>query len=464
MTPNIYGDGIYRMEHFDVTTGQARPYRALVASDVSHGSIVMKDMIAFCKGAGTLYGIGKDVATGYYAMAVWDSANYRWNGTQSFGAAFTLEEMLFFSNDYLYGLGGGTVLWKMAKTGGVHSTAITVPAHSYYTQAIFHSKEGNWYFGLDNTVCKFNGSAVSVVLTLPTSFVITCVSENGDFLSIAGYDSQSGKGTEYLWDRDSSLETVTQKYDLYQETPYVNATIGGTHFIITISNESTATPFLENVRMNIRYINSDKAQLLNQYLFDYLYLNNVGYYQGDKLYFNGQVKFKNESLYHFVVFELDEKGNLRIVQNVSIADTPLTSYALPAVLKDGDGFWVGGRLLGQWNTTTTYPTLSAQSSFIETVKYSSPDFSKDIDIVGYTVSHEPLPSGASVVIKTRADAETSWTTIATSDTDNAVDYSMNSLGTNTCSERQFRLESLGGAVITGFQVLFKEIPNKVYGN
>lgn len=468
MTPNIYGEGIYRMEHFDTITGQARPYRALVASDLTHGAVSLKDLVKFARDTNDIYCLGKETGGTRGALGKWDTSNYRWGGFQSFNADGTFAEVLFYRDAYLYGLWKGTHLWRIPKAGGADLTGAggTYGAITYtnYCQPILHSKDGLHYLGTDNVVSSFDGTTLATVLTLPAGFVITSLSENGDYLSILGYYSVSGNGVEFLWDRDSSLATVTQKYEIHQESTYHNATLGGTHFIITTSklpiNVSSSNNSLIRY-LNIRYISGDKAKLFSTYRFSSLVLREGAYFAGESLFFHATVKFIGETTAHFVVFKLDEEGRLTIVQNLAINDAGSVSDGLPGISDNGDGFFIAGRTDGAWHTTTTYATTSAQSSFFETVKYSSPDFAKSIDVVGYAVTFESLPANASVVVKTRADAETAWTTVATFDTDNAVSGEMNSLGTSTCAERQFRVESLD-AVITGFQVKFSEVPNSVY--
>jgi hypothetical protein len=131
---------------------------------------------------------------------------------------------------------------------------------------------------------------------------------------------------------------------------------------------------------------------------------------------------------------------------------------LPGLIKDGEAFWIGGRNNGAWNTTTTYGT----TSILETCNYSAEKLNENIDLVGVAVNFEPLPSGASVVVKTKYDNETAWTDLATFSTDGTSIGSAPGIGISTATNRRFRIESTGGAVINSFQVDLETKPNEQY--
>ena len=74
----------------------------------------------------------------------------------------------------------------------------------------------------------------------------------------------------------------------------------------------------------------------------------------------------------------------------------------------------------------------------------------------------PMASGATLVLKYRKDEETSWTQIYSDGTDNSISHSainIESSGDNLpeYKEIQFRIESTGGAEITGLKFKSEEI-------
>ena len=74
--------------------------------------------------------------------------------------------------------------------------------------------------------------------------------------------------------------------------------------------------------------------------------------------------------------------------------------------------------------------------------------------MGITVTTEPLPTAGQVVLKFKKDEETSFTTIFTEATNDSISFSAVTSLPKDYKEIQFRIESTGGAEITGFT--FKE--------
>lgn len=480
INPNIYGEGISRIEHFDTITGQARPYRKLVATDMTHGDAgVIKNIVKFARGAsGIIYALGMNNQTAYRpTMAKWDATNKYWDNFQSFNKDSAFAEMLFWYGGNLYGLwrdgSAGTTghMWKMTPTGTLTAQHVTPVNYTDYCDPIFSKATNLEYLGIDNVIYSFNGTTLTAVFSHPlTTFIFTSIAENGIYLNLTGYDSSTLKAESFLWDRNSSVVDVTQKYDLGYDFPIHSAVLGGIHFIITADRASTNIPdggTQQSKTLTIKYISGDNPKVLRSYVFDTLFSFHVagtglstGEFQDiDKFYFHAQVKFIGDSDYNRVIFSLDETGKLQIVQNLAIDTSSENTF--PAIIKERDCFWIGGRTAGTWVTDTTYPTLSAQSSFIETVKYRAKDLNKNLDFVRATITWETMPTGGQVLLATRGDSETTWTTLKTFTTVSSLKGTVNKGGCTTqpsiAKERQFRIESTGGVIITGFQADFEDI-------
>lgn len=462
ITPNIYEDNaLTRLEHFEVSDGKLVPFRTLGASTLvnSNWSILS----SFLKVTGTtgangisLFALAQETVAPRGTILYWDKDNYRWDTYQSINADGQYATFLHYYQGYFYGLWKGTNMWQIkAEALGSRTVNGTFAAITYtnYSNPITHSKDGLMYFAADNLIKSFNGTTLSTGLTLPSNFIITSIAEDGDYIMIVGYDSGTGKATAYKWDRDSSLATLTAKYDLGYEVPVHNATIGGTHFIISKKTDTDSTAFVENPQLIIRYITGDKAKILKTFTYSYLTVGGK-YLANDGLYFTAYIYQTYESAGHFVVFKLDENGNLTMPVNAGI-DTG--TAAITGIIRDGDGFFLGSAD-GQWSShANTYTT----TSFFETTKDVAKNLTNNLDLVGAVVTFDPLPASSSVVVKTRKENETSWTTLATFNTEDSVKGI--ALGTgDTAKERQFRVESTGGAVITGFQRDYDEKPNEAY--
>jgi hypothetical protein len=467
MTPYINGDGIFRLEHFDTTENKLRPYRSLADGSVDSRCKFVK----FIKVGSDLYALANDgLVNSQLIVMKWDANNYFWDIYQSINENGSYAEMLFYYNGHFYGLWKSAHLWRI--TSGVLDKDYQDRTYTYYADPIIHSKDGLVYLPTDNIINRLSsdGTTLIAVLTLPSTFVITSIAEQGDFINIVGYDSVTYRSTSFVWDRDSSLATVTSKYDLGQETVYHNVVLGGIPFFISQRSDSSNTNFLEKQTLVIKYISGDNIKIKSEFQF---YALGIGgkYVDGNKIYFNIYFRISSTDSNHYATFCLDELGRLSIAQNISINDNAGTESQLPGIIRDGDGFWIGGRADGVWNsimgTNGDAHIYFLTESILETTQYQSPNLTKSLDLIGITVAFDPLPTGASVVLKTRADAETDWTTLAVDSnfsTLNSIKGVFPNDGTvTTAKNRQFRVESLGGAVITDFQVDFDEVNDEAYG-
>jgi hypothetical protein len=490
MTPNLYysrkfvsdDEGLSRIEHFDLTTEQARPHGRLIASTIEDGSGAFAGelvKIARCGNATSGYNI-------LYALGLTFDGNpgiYRWESTdkwllfKNFITAYTKAEVLHQYKGALYGLlhdGATGYIWKLATgtTGG--TSAFTYNHHALtfttYCDPITHSKDALMYIGVDNLVYKFDGTTATVMFTHPNAnFVITSLSEYNDNIIICGYDKTSGAGSCTEWDKTATAtnaNAVVQKYETYQERPYFNFTLGGTHFIITLQ-PSTTNPVSTSSRtnLNIKYIYGGKAKVFKSFPFTscYFQLNNASvgaYVENDVAYFPAEVKFLGDSAIHFVIFRLIENGELSISQNLGINDAGDANQIPSSILIDGESFWIACKASGSWNTTSGYTT----SSVIETTKVTNPDMSKNLDFVRAIIRWEAMPAGGQVLLKTRGNEETTWTTLATFNTANSMKGVINKGGCTTqpsiAKERQMRIESTGGVAITGYQVEYESVDNQ----
>jgi len=109
------------------------------------------------------------------------------------------------------------------------------------------------------------------------------------------------------------------------------------------------------------------------------------------------------------------------------------------------------------SSTNTY---TAQAGVIETVKYNDGDSSLVKQLKSVSVQTGALPTAGQVVLKYKANEETTWTTIFTNTTDNSISYESSNIesdGTNLpqFKEIAFRLECLGNVELTGYRVRYE---------
>lgn len=106
------------------------------------------------------------------------------------------------------------------------------------------------------------------------------------------------------------------------------------------------------------------------------------------------------------------------------------------------------------------------TSFYESAVYGGDGITRKLE--GVTVNTEALPSGATVTVKYKKDEETSFTTIKTFNTANALRHSTDAITATGVTLPEFkeltlRVESTGGAVITGLSADVVEVEDDIYG-
>ena len=479
MQPNIYKDGVARIEHFDTITGQLVPHRALVLSTATLFTVssVTADVISkFINVAGTLYCLCVDDSSPAttHGIGIWETSGFTWTGTAapgSFGSTGAAENVLIYYNDFILGLWKGTHIYSMETDGTFNGT---YKALSYTVgtarDPIVHSKDNVLYIPYGNKLATLNsaGTLTSDALTFPTNFQIQSIAEQEDFLNIVGHDTKTGFATSYVWDRDSSLTTLTAKYDLGTDIPHHNFCPGGIPLVIMARPNSSASPSTEKPVLVVKTLRGDKMESLHEFRCESLAISTYGkYIDGDKIYFTALVKMYGDVSAKNVLFSVDHLGRLIIEQNIGV-DTG--TAVITGVIRFGDGFWLGGGSDGAWNTTTTYTTVSSFTTPI----IKSDDLSKSLTFIGATILCEKLPASGQILLRARVDDDitdgTDFTTIGTFTTAGNVkfvmapDTAVNIMSTlSKAKQVQLRLESTVGAVITGFQAVFTPLADEAYG-
>ena len=481
MNPNIYGTGISRIEHFSDSSQQARPFRKIglgTSKDYDNNANPIPEIKAFTRGTGGgLYCLGyryTDYQTNRYIVQIgqWDTNNLCWLGYSYLNAIAIPFPNFWFFQGKIYGLCGGTNLWKIDPPFVSNAYNYKSLAYTYSAPALVSLYENKVYIPTDNKISIFDGTNLTTGLSvLPSTFIITAIWENGININIVGYDSVTQEGMCYVCDgQGDSITNLIEKYDLYQERPYWGGNIGGTNFIISLNQGGVYVGGGANeTRMTIRYINGTKLLIKSEFRFQSITLQNTAFYTHyGRVYFNASVQFYGDNnATHHCVFRLDENGELSIAQNLDvISGTP----QLTGLIRSGDNFFIGTGTAtgGAYNTQPTFATSESEASFVVTPWYQSTNASEMLQPLGYGISCEPLPIGSSIIVYTRADTETAWTKVSTFDTVGMLSGTSNNkiLGTEESLDvsvtRQFKISCLGGAVLLGFQAVLEGVGNQPY--
>lgn len=338
-------------------------------------------------------------------------------------------------------------------------------AHNFAagTAAIVHSKDDIMYYSYYHSTNgaivgkNDNGSFTQVALTIGPRYVITNLSEYGNYLAIAcrQVDQLNGPSRVFLWNRDSSLTTLDESIDWGFGDIRVLEEYNGVLLGISLLYESSV---IEKTQLIVRYFaGSAGAQevlrltgetgaqaivLLSQKhrKDNRIYFLHSGYYDG--VYQSGLWSLGRDNANQPLSLNFERPAN---------NDTAVTSL-------DGFGFagdycFIAYDGAGAVSKTTDTTTTYSATSIRETTKFGNDNVSLKKKLLGVTVTHVPLPTAGQVVLKYKIDAETSWTTIFTHSTDDSLSHSavnIESSGANLpeYNEIQFRIESQGGAEIT----------------
>lgn len=379
---------------------------------------------------------------------------------------------------YAYGWRSDTAIWKADLADSVAFVTSDVSIAGVGIQGLIHSKDDILYMpynvsGGGKIAKNNNGSWTAAAITLPTAMSITSICEYGNFIAIACKPLYFGKSVVYLWDRDSSLTTLSESIDFGVGDLTIIEEIDG--YLIGVSLVSANVLFPKVVFR--RYSGAGGAQVFKE-----LYASGAANFS-----LKGGQKFNNR-LYFLLGITI--AGSLYqgvwAVGRSSTTNEFAVYFSHDPVLSGGSVISSGGlvafKLIGDYmfiaysdgadkmSKTNDSPSAASGyniSSIYESQIFNSGDSSNKKDLIGVTVFYDALPANGQIVLKYKIDAETSWTTIFTDGTDNAISHSAINIESSGAKitdfkEIRFRIESTGGAEITGFSFKTEETGKRLY--
>jgi hypothetical protein len=471
--PRDDATGVAQMiTNFDIFTDYKRaiPYR-----DVEDGNSAQStaQIQAYCVALRTgttysLYGLGVDSGHPYISYknittgAANDLDDNAWNLTANSIAASgstSYDCFVFYPRTgRIYGGHLSSNIWKYDPTG-VAAFVDTELSISYSTiaQGLVHSQDDILYIPYDNKIAKNdNGSWTATALTLPTEFYITSICELGALLAIAAAP-KSGIGTSrvYLWDRDSTLETVSENIDWGTGILKVLENIENTLIGISLANDVTRNKHRVIFRRYDGYGAVKFRELTSSSITD---LKSVKQKIDNRLHFMLAGTFAGavrEGIWTIGRPSPDKPFAL-VHSHTPNNDTALGAGVLKGFYILGDYVftsYINNSSVAAMSKTLATATYTKKAIY-ESVIFSAKDSAAVKSWKGYSSTFEPLTSNAQVVSKYKKDEETSFTTIQTENTTSAISRSSATIDSAGSlpehKELAFRLESTNGAVITGY--------------
>lgn len=414
-------------------------------------------------------GAGSDLSDASWATP---SNNQSSSGTTAFNMF-----CFYKTTGKIYGAAGGTNFWSFdAAGGGAWSDSEASISYTRVAQAIVHSQDDIMYAPYDNKIAtNNNGSWNTTALVLPDQYYITCVAEFGTSLAIfCAPVNGIGNSRVFLWDRNSSNTTLSENIDwgegiVSSGSEYEGYLIG----ISLIGNNSTRM----QSKIVIKYYDSTKSigalpivTLFSDIANSFVTLLQQIQKADGRLYFGLSIQINGVIREGVWSVGISGKTFAVALERTPFNDTPIgIGGALKGFYVVGEYFFIssilassGNYQLAKTNSQISYTATSYFETFI--FNLGDPSFSKDL--VGLTVTTEPLPNGASTTSRFKRDGDSSFTAIAYEADANSVSKSAVNQEINADAslpkdhkELQLRLESTGGAVITGFS-FEEEVYNK----
>ena len=376
----------------------------------------------------------------------------------------------------IYGAQGGGQIWSFDPTGGgAWQNSEQAISYKRIAQGVVHSLDDILYVPYDNKIATNNNSVWNATaLTIPTQYYISSIAEFGIYLAIFCAPVNSiGNSRMFLWDRNSSNTTLAESVDWGDGAVMCGSEYEG--YLIGISivgNNSTRA----QSKLIIKYYDSTKSTgalpiitLISDISNNLVTLLSTVQKADNRLYFCASIQINGTVREGVWSVGLSGKSFVISHERTPMNDTPLgAGGALKGFFIVGDFFFIssitgaGTWQLAKTNDQQSYTATSIYETFI--FNLGDPSFSKDL--VGVTVMTQPLPNGASATSRFMRDGDSSFTAIAYEADANSVSKSAVNQEINSDAalpkdhkELKLRLESTGGAVITGFSFQ-EEVYNK----
>lgn len=446
----------------------------------------------------TLYGYGVNSAAGtdrakIYYVTPGESETTKWTAAPNGGSANDnrLEGVFFYyrgasdSFGYIYMFRTGNLMRWAADGSAFTESYQSLTTTKGVAQPVHHSADDNAYFFTQNLVHRLdNQTWTGSVLTLPQNAVIVSACEYGNYLAIGavlGLVDSAGttygskpRSVVYLWDRDSSIDTISQKID-FGEGSLLHLANLNNKLIGVIDHESLSALNLGRGKVLIKQASGNFAVTLSEIPTDRTVTltraalpNDTRVVKENRLYFPMAVS-KPDGV-KAGVWVVDEFGgySLEIVEE----SLSTSNYAFQGIFNFSNTWYLAHSSNGSVSKTDDGGGYSNTNPGVyETLVLNGEDSSKRKKLIGVSVTTEAHASGTNqVTLKYRKDEDVgsgSWTTIFTDDTDYAISHSSVNIESSGATlpefkEIQFRIESQGGVIVTGLSCKYEETDKRPY--
>jgi hypothetical protein len=480
-------NGLSRIvSNFDIITNPNSlvPYRDSVDGNSNSANDLMQAWCIALRTGSTysLYGLGRQTALNkvrifYKNLTTSGTTDLKGNGwtetSNNLGTQVTPSYNCFVyyqKSGLIYGYHAGRYIWNYDPSGtaGFGDTYRDLTSFTNTAQGIVHSKDNYLYMPYDNIIASFDGTTwTNAALTLPSQFYITSICEYNNYLAIACAPlSGVGSSRVYLWDRSSSLNTITENIDWGAGNIKVLDNIDG--YLIGIGLDGNNTTRF-NDRVTFRYYTGAGAITFNE-LLGVTGTNLTIRKQkiNNRIYFCMSISINGSTRDGIWSFSRHgTKFNLAHERTPN-NDTSIGSGPMAGFFYIGDflfqGFTNASSVFtnSKTNDTASYTaTAIFESQINPNMALADKVHKKSLKaiIIAYTTVTSAL---GQVVVKYKVDGASSYTTVATCVTTgtNVLEFK-DAAGVPFSKgvEYEFRLESQLGATVISCEYVYDIIPS-----
>lgn len=490
------------IKHFDIFSDGKKltPYRSTeadTATNVSATDAKQYDIRDFQLGLdGKLYALGKN-GSGYpKVMTKADPTTGNWLASDGSNAATAIGEgngarisgcFIEWQGAFWFFQGTNQVA-KCTLAGTITNSVATVGSTiTSVAQGVINNN--TLYLFYNNKVVTVSAAgAVSdnVFTTIPSDMRITSATRYGSYLAIGcAYGTATttkpvGRSVVVIWDMVQTT-TASDVIDWGEGALRVLGIIEGR--ICGVSDKYLSSSLgLTRGSMVIRLWAGGAPQVMKELIANQTvtantatvtrFPNNV-IIKNNKMYWAASVPFalstSTESTYHLGIWVFGRKNvnsNFALSLDYIEEGVSASNFFINSFGSAGDYWFINHSADGSVTKTDDTATYSFTSIY-ETQILNGGDSSEKKKLLGVTVYTAPLPAAGNIVLKYRLDEETSFTQIFTDGTDNSLSHSainIESTGVTLPEFKEiiFRIESTGGAEITGLKFKYEVIDKDIY--
>lgn len=461
-------------QHFDIFSQPKKliPYRSFEAdTETSVNTTDLKQYLVkdtfYASASAKLYGLGQNGTGLTKVVYKADATTGLWTKpASSEGNGAVINGCFFEYKDYAWGFQGTNQIFKWGLLSGVPSITNSVSTVASTITSVANgviAADGNGYMAYNNVVVRIATDASTITdnaKTVPSNYKITSLANYGSYLAIGCSPVASFNGTSkvFLWNLSSDLFAETIDWgegDLRVLEPIEGFLVGVTDRYL---NNATGAG---RGSMIIQGYSGGSAQVLKEVFTQALVGKTIPTskaVKNNRLFFAAKIMTNTAgTTYIEGIWSFGRKNSsYPWALTLDLIDTNIDTDGIQAFGTAANYFFIahsGDGSMDKTNDAATYAFTSVYESQI----FNFGDTTSDKSLDSAKVYFRKLASGESITLKYRVDGATAWTTIGTDSTVGDLSHSFLNIEASDVAfasfkELEIRLESSGGAEITGFEL------------